>query len=148
MFALTSVLITALLSLLNSNKFIIVVNSIIIIILLGNKISLGRKQYVSWPFFWYFACWLTCDCQFFSLFQARYNEITSDATYLDKVLSEGARKAANIADATLNNVYQAMGFLPRWAELMLHPWKKAAGKQPYRHLSNNPIDALEFWFFS
>ncbi|KAJ8643247.1 hypothetical protein MRB53_004995 [Persea americana] len=45
--------------------------------------------------------------------QARYNEITSDATYLDKVLSEGARKAANIADATLNNVYQAMGFLPR-----------------------------------
>ncbi|KAF3775391.1 Tryptophan--tRNA ligase [Nymphaea thermarum] len=45
--------------------------------------------------------------------QARYEEITSDATFLDKVLQDGALKAADLADATLNNVYQAMGFLRR-----------------------------------
>ncbi|KAL3498520.1 hypothetical protein ACH5RR_041252 [Cinchona calisaya] len=43
--------------------------------------------------------------------QARYEEIISDASYLDTVLAEGARKAADIADDTLKNVYQAMGFL-------------------------------------
>lgn len=37
----------------------------------------------------------------------------SDSAYLDKVLADGAAKAAGIADATLNNVYQAMGFLRR-----------------------------------
>lgn len=51
--------------------------------------------------------------------QVRYEEIMSDSAYLDRVLAEGATKAAHIADATLNNVYQAMGFLRRWAELML-----------------------------
>ncbi|RRT64288.1 hypothetical protein B296_00030877, partial [Ensete ventricosum] len=45
--------------------------------------------------------------------QARYLEITSDPAYLDQILSEGARKAADIAETTLNNVYQAMGFLRR-----------------------------------
>ncbi|XP_020106130.1 tryptophan--tRNA ligase, chloroplastic/mitochondrial isoform X1 [Ananas comosus] len=45
--------------------------------------------------------------------QVRYDEITSDPVYLDNVLSEGARKAADIADTTLRNVYQAMGFLRR-----------------------------------
>ncbi|KAL6006080.1 Tryptophan--tRNA ligase, chloroplastic/mitochondrial [Asimina triloba] len=45
--------------------------------------------------------------------QVRYEEITSDAPYLDEVLLKGATKAAEIADATLNNVYQAMGFLRR-----------------------------------
>ncbi|CAN6456753.1 unnamed protein product [Victoria cruziana] len=45
--------------------------------------------------------------------QARYEEITSDVTFLDKVLQDGALKAADIADATLKNVYQAMGFLRR-----------------------------------
>ncbi|CAK9158831.1 unnamed protein product [Ilex paraguariensis] len=45
--------------------------------------------------------------------QVRYEEIISDTAYLDKVLAEGARKAADIADVTLNNVYQAMGFLQR-----------------------------------
>lgn len=44
--------------------------------------------------------------------QARYEEITSDSTYLDSVLEEGATKAAAIADTTLRNVYDAMGFLP------------------------------------
>lgn len=44
--------------------------------------------------------------------QARYKEITADSTYLDSVMEEGALKAATIADATLRNVYEAMGFLP------------------------------------
>ncbi|XP_042992455.1 tryptophan--tRNA ligase, chloroplastic/mitochondrial isoform X4 [Carya illinoinensis] len=45
--------------------------------------------------------------------QVRYNEIMSESAYLDRVLAEGATKAADIADATLNNVYQAMGFSRR-----------------------------------
>ncbi|KAJ9549656.1 hypothetical protein OSB04_022199 [Centaurea solstitialis] len=45
--------------------------------------------------------------------QARYEEIISDKGYLDEVLAEGATKAADIADATLSNMYQAMGFLKR-----------------------------------
>ncbi|CAO1945941.1 unnamed protein product [Urochloa humidicola] len=45
--------------------------------------------------------------------QARYEEIMSDPGYLDNVLLEGAGKASEIADITLNNVYQAMGFLHR-----------------------------------
>ncbi|KAL5558635.1 hypothetical protein UlMin_034846 [Ulmus minor] len=45
--------------------------------------------------------------------QVRYEEIISDSAYLDKVLAEGATKAAEIADVTLSNVYQAMGFLRR-----------------------------------
>nr|GME14726.1 tryptophan--tRNA ligase, chloroplastic/mitochondrial-like [Ipomoea batatas] len=45
--------------------------------------------------------------------QVRYEEIMSDTTYLDEVLAEGARKASNVANVTLNNVYQAMGFLRR-----------------------------------
>ncbi|XP_041995398.1 tryptophan--tRNA ligase, chloroplastic/mitochondrial-like [Salvia splendens] len=45
--------------------------------------------------------------------QERYAEITSDPSYLDGVLADGASKAASIADATVNNVYQAMGFLRR-----------------------------------
>ncbi|XP_028777844.1 tryptophan--tRNA ligase, chloroplastic/mitochondrial isoform X2 [Neltuma alba] len=43
--------------------------------------------------------------------QVRYEEIMSDSGYLDQILAEGARKASHIADATLQNVYQAMGFL-------------------------------------
>ncbi|KAG7031733.1 Tryptophan--tRNA ligase, chloroplastic/mitochondrial, partial [Cucurbita argyrosperma subsp. argyrosperma] len=45
--------------------------------------------------------------------QVRYNEIVSDSAYLDEVLAEGASKASSIADVTLNNVYQAMGFFRR-----------------------------------
>ncbi|XP_031375181.1 tryptophan--tRNA ligase, chloroplastic/mitochondrial-like [Punica granatum] len=45
--------------------------------------------------------------------QVRYEEIISDPAYLDGVLAEGAARATEIADATLNNVYQAMGFLRR-----------------------------------
>ncbi|XP_056166399.1 tryptophan--tRNA ligase, chloroplastic/mitochondrial isoform X2 [Syzygium oleosum] len=45
--------------------------------------------------------------------QVRYKEIMSDSAYLDGVLAEGAARATEIADATLNNVRQAMGFLRR-----------------------------------
>ncbi|XP_031373323.1 tryptophan--tRNA ligase, chloroplastic/mitochondrial-like [Punica granatum] len=45
--------------------------------------------------------------------QVRYEEIMSDPAFLDGVLTEGAARAKEIADATLNNVYQAMGFLRR-----------------------------------
>ncbi|KMT11402.1 hypothetical protein BVRB_5g107300 [Beta vulgaris subsp. vulgaris] len=45
--------------------------------------------------------------------QVRYEEIMSEPSYLDGVLADGAGKATKIADATLNNVYQAMGFLRR-----------------------------------
>ncbi|BAT78367.1 hypothetical protein LR48_Vigan04g206600 [Vigna angularis] len=45
--------------------------------------------------------------------QVRYEEFMSDSGYLDEVLAQGARNAAEIADATLDNVYQAMGFLRR-----------------------------------
>ncbi|MFS7957084.1 putative glutamate synthase (NADH) [Helianthus anomalus] len=45
--------------------------------------------------------------------QKRYEEIMSDTSYLDQVLAEGASKVADIADVTLSNVYQAMGFLKR-----------------------------------
>jgi tryptophanyl-tRNA synthetase len=37
----------------------------------------------------------------------------ADPGYLDSVLIDGAGKASEIADATLSNVYQAMGFLRR-----------------------------------
>lgn len=45
--------------------------------------------------------------------QVRYGEIMSDPACLDDILAEGANKASAIADVTLNNVYQAMGFLRR-----------------------------------
>ncbi|KAI8568677.1 hypothetical protein RHMOL_Rhmol02G0218800 [Rhododendron molle] len=45
--------------------------------------------------------------------QVRYKEIIDDTGYLDRVLAEGATKATDVADVTLNNVYQAMGFLNR-----------------------------------
>lgn len=37
----------------------------------------------------------------------------SEPSYLDGVLAEGAAKATAIADDTVNNVYQAMGFIRR-----------------------------------
>ena len=56
---------------------------------------------------------LTLTCHHLSSLQVRYEEITSDPAYLDQILSEGARKAADIAETTVNNVYQAMGFFQR-----------------------------------
>ncbi|RZC68554.1 hypothetical protein C5167_031798 [Papaver somniferum] len=45
--------------------------------------------------------------------QVRYEEIMSDSAYFGRDLVDRATKAADIADAALNNVYQAMGFLQR-----------------------------------
>lgn len=45
--------------------------------------------------------------------QDRYAEIMSDPGCLDRILADGAARATDIAEATLNNVYQAMGFLRR-----------------------------------
>ncbi|KAL8171671.1 hypothetical protein V2J09_023475 [Rumex salicifolius] len=45
--------------------------------------------------------------------QARYEETISDPFYLDGILAEGAQKAADIANATVRDVYQAMGFYRR-----------------------------------
>ncbi|GMH12413.1 hypothetical protein Nepgr_014254 [Nepenthes gracilis] len=45
--------------------------------------------------------------------QVRYEQIVSDPGYLDGILAEGAAKATDIADATLKDIYQAMGFLQR-----------------------------------
>ncbi|GAV65518.1 tRNA-synt_1b domain-containing protein [Cephalotus follicularis] len=58
---------------------------------------------------------LLTDCLIDHLYpiQVRYEEIISDTACLDRVLAEGAAKAADIADATLNDVYQAMGFFRR-----------------------------------
>lgn len=56
---------------------------------------------------------------YFLLLQVRYEEIISDSAYLDGILAEGAKTAAGMADNTLNNAYQAMGFLRKWAEPML-----------------------------
>lgn len=56
---------------------------------------------------------LTLASIWISAMQVRYNEIVSDSAYLDEVLAEGASKASSIADVTLNNVYQAMGFFRR-----------------------------------
>lgn len=49
--------------------------------------------------------------------QVRYNEIISDPAFLDEVLADGARKASSIADVTVNNLYQAMGFFRRWNKI-------------------------------
>lgn len=45
--------------------------------------------------------------------QARYQEIIAEPAYLDKVLSEGADRAAELGDVTMRNMYQAMGFYQR-----------------------------------
>ncbi|KAL0710335.1 hypothetical protein Bca4012_017313 [Brassica carinata] len=42
--------------------------------------------------------------------QVRYQEITAESAYLDKVLSEGADRATEIAESTIHNLKQAMGF--------------------------------------
>ena len=44
--------------------------------------------------------------------QSRYQEIMSDRSYLDSVLRDGAAKADEVAQNTLNKVKQALGFLP------------------------------------
>jgi len=43
--------------------------------------------------------------------QTRYKEIMDDPSYLESVLEEGAQKASAVADQTVNDVKDAMGFL-------------------------------------
>ena len=45
--------------------------------------------------------------------QARYAQLTSDQGYLDGVLADGAGRAAAVADATLADVRDALGYLPK-----------------------------------
>ncbi|KAL2643691.1 hypothetical protein R1flu_011278 [Riccia fluitans] len=45
--------------------------------------------------------------------QKRYGEVVADPAYLDRILRDGAERADVIANATLDNVRNAMGFLPR-----------------------------------
>lgn len=52
---------------------------------------------------------LTCSL----VLQEKYAEVVADPVYLDSILAEGAAKANLIADSTLQNVYSAMGFLPK-----------------------------------
>ena len=43
--------------------------------------------------------------------QSRYNELLADPAYLDGILKEGAEKAAAVADQTVTDVKDAMGFV-------------------------------------
>jgi tryptophanyl-tRNA synthetase len=44
--------------------------------------------------------------------QARYNQIMGEPNYLDQILSQGAEKAGQVAEATLDNVKRKIGLLP------------------------------------
>ena len=48
----------------------------------------------------------------FAPIQTEYKRLLADKTYLDGVLTEGARRAAAIADRTVTKVYKRVGFLP------------------------------------
>ena len=45
--------------------------------------------------------------------QARTKELLSDSAELDRLLALGAEKASEIAEQTLTDVYQKLGFIPR-----------------------------------
>ncbi|MEG1380992.1 MAG: tryptophan--tRNA ligase [Ruthenibacterium sp.] len=47
----------------------------------------------------------------FAPMQAEYTRILADKTYLDGILQEGAARAAQIANRTVNKVYKKVGFL-------------------------------------
>ncbi|MEG2671700.1 MAG: tryptophan--tRNA ligase [Ruthenibacterium sp.] len=47
----------------------------------------------------------------FAPMQAEYSRILADKTYLDGILQEGAARAAQIANRTVNKVYKKVGFL-------------------------------------
>ncbi|XP_042479155.1 uncharacterized protein LOC122060055 isoform X2 [Macadamia integrifolia] len=57
----------------------------------------------------------------FDLCDVHYEEIMSVSAYLDRVLAVGATKAAVIADATLNNIYQEIRF-HRKNFCEINPW--------------------------
>jgi tryptophanyl-tRNA synthetase len=43
--------------------------------------------------------------------QGRYQEVTGDTGYLDSILKHGAERAREVAEVTLRNVKERMGFL-------------------------------------
>ena len=45
--------------------------------------------------------------------QARYDEVMGDSGELERIMARGAEDASAVADATLADVRQAMGFVPR-----------------------------------
>lgn len=45
--------------------------------------------------------------------QQKYNEVMSDPGQLDRILAKGADQAAEQANRTLANAYEAMGYYPR-----------------------------------
>ena len=45
--------------------------------------------------------------------QNRYTEIIADPSYIDSILADGGAKANEIAQLTLSNTFQAMGFSSR-----------------------------------
>lgn len=49
----------------------------------------------------------------FTPIRERTNELLSDPAELDRLLSKGADRASEVADATLKQVYNAIGLLPR-----------------------------------
>lgn len=50
--------------------------------------------------------------EFLKPLQQRYHELTGDQGYIDQVLAQGAEKAALVADKTLADARERMGFLP------------------------------------
>jgi tryptophanyl-tRNA synthetase len=53
--------------------------------------------------------------QLLASLQARYQEIAHETDYLDRVLAEGAEKAAAVAEKTLKDVRERVGLLPHSA---------------------------------
>lgn len=51
--------------------------------------------------------------------QTRYNEVVADQGYLDDVLATGAERAGEVANQTLHNCKEAMGYLPPRRKLLL-----------------------------
>jgi tryptophanyl-tRNA synthetase len=49
----------------------------------------------------------------FTPIRERTAELLSDPAELDRLLSKGADRASEVADATLKQVYDAIGLLPR-----------------------------------
>jgi hypothetical protein len=63
---------------------------------LGQQLGLGTRNT---------PCVLTCALPY------RYNELMSDAAYVDSVLAKGAATANETAQRTLDNCKDAMGFV-------------------------------------
>jgi tryptophanyl-tRNA synthetase len=44
--------------------------------------------------------------------RTKYDDVTSDPGYLDRVLADGAARAATVADATLRTAKDLVGLIP------------------------------------